>query len=58
MRCVIDTCNDPADTTRAVEMAIPERPYKELRSACPTHLERFRNIGLPVRNVPAHGGRQ
>lgn len=52
-RCVLRECLDMPDPNKAVEMSLPERPYRALREACPRHLEMFGNIGLPILPKPA-----
>jgi hypothetical protein len=47
-RCMIDECPAEVDARFVVEVAIVERPYKELRGACAEHLAKLHDIGLRV----------
>jgi len=53
---MIKSCTDEVDPRFVVEVAIAERPYRELRGACTRHAESARDIGLRVIDLePEHG---
>lgn len=46
--CMITDCPAEPNPNFVVEVAIPVRPYKELRAACDHHLDALGAIGLRV----------